>query len=255
MNKRNKGYLFFLIIVLFFLQSSIQAKEFNIAVASNFKPTLTSIVNLYKKKNKHTDIHIISGATGTLVTQIINGAPFDILFTADNQSAQVLAEQQKADAQYRNIYALGELVLWSKNEKTRSEALSNICQHSLMIGNPKISPYGQVAQNYIQTLKLTCQPSMRLANNIAQAFQLVNLGHVDLAFLPKSLLILAENKQSMKGRYWSLYKDKTLLIEQEVVVLNHKNKETAKVFFNWFNQSHEVAQLIQASGYQVVQKK
>ena len=52
------------------------------------------------------------GSTGKLASQIINGAPFDVLMAADRARPQRLVEEGYAVAGSQRMYALGELGLW-----------------------------------------------------------------------------------------------------------------------------------------------
>ena len=70
---------FFSLILLSVIKPSQGNDSLNIAVASNFKSTLEKIAFQYEKKERKR-INIISGSSGILFAQIVNGAPYDIFF-------------------------------------------------------------------------------------------------------------------------------------------------------------------------------
>ena len=70
---------FFGLVILTFVIPSRGDDSLNIAVASNFNSTLKKISFQYEKK-KRFKINIISGSSGVLFAQIINGAPYDVFF-------------------------------------------------------------------------------------------------------------------------------------------------------------------------------
>ena len=70
---------FFGLVFLSFIKPSEGNDSLNIAVASNFNSTLEKISFQFEKKEK-LKINIISGSSGILFAQIVNGAPYDIFF-------------------------------------------------------------------------------------------------------------------------------------------------------------------------------
>ncbi|XQF93639.1 hypothetical protein ACOBV9_07740 [Pseudoalteromonas espejiana] len=70
------GYLLLLLAVL---SNPLHAKEtLHIAVASNFKPVLQTLVK--KPALKNLNIKISAASSGVLHSQIMHGAPYDIFY-------------------------------------------------------------------------------------------------------------------------------------------------------------------------------
>ena len=116
-----KNKILILLIILFgfsgFGSTQVLAEELRVAVASNFYPTMKKIIDLYElKKTNSNNSHkviLISGSSGKHFAQIINGAPFDIFFSADEEKPRLLEKQGKVASDSRFTYAKGKLVLWS----------------------------------------------------------------------------------------------------------------------------------------------
>ena len=101
------------------LMSTYQAvaDEIKVAVASNFYPTMKVIAQLYELKTAgstgHHKVILIPGSSGKHYAQIMNGAPFDIFFSADTKHAKLLEQEGRVDSGTRFTYAKGKLILWS----------------------------------------------------------------------------------------------------------------------------------------------
>ncbi len=91
----------------------LQAAEVMVAVASNFTRTLEKLVPEFERKSGHS-VTLVSGATGRHYAQIVNGAPYDLFLAADAEVTARLAEEGRAVAGSRAVYAVGRLALWSR---------------------------------------------------------------------------------------------------------------------------------------------
>ena len=108
-----KNKILILLITLFgftgFGSTQVFAEELRVAVASNFYPTMKKIIDLYElKKTNSNNSHkviLISGSSGKHFAQIINGAPFDIFFSADEEKPRLLEKQGKvaSDSRFTSV--------------------------------------------------------------------------------------------------------------------------------------------------------
>ena len=116
LNTQLKIFAFLSVCQLFIITHSA-ANEIRIAVASNFYPTMKAIVEEFELENyessKINKIVLIPGSSGKHYAQIINGAPFDIFFSADQERPVLLEEKGVVEYESRFTYALGKIVLWS----------------------------------------------------------------------------------------------------------------------------------------------
>lgn len=146
-------HTFGLIIFFYACSSIVAAEEVRVAVASNFLATLNEIIMNFQTDTGHT-ILVSSGSSGKLYAQIKNGAPFDVLFSADVERPQMLEAEGLAVKGSRFVYAVGRLTLWSPDSNIVNgdgqAVLSKGSFEHLAIANPKTAPYGMAAE---QTLK------------------------------------------------------------------------------------------------------
>src|SRR3954452_2670088 len=144
-----EGYMkrFLLALVLFSLAvTPALAEQVLVAVAANFVQPFREVAMEFEKATGH-NVRVASGSSGNFYTQIKNGAPFDVFFSADADRPKLLENEGLGVKGSRFTYAIGLLVLWSpdpdlvKGEDTlRSEKFKH-----LAIANPKTAPYGIAA--------------------------------------------------------------------------------------------------------------
>ena len=109
-------YLFF-ISVLFGLgcgedeASSANSVVLNVATAANVQFAMKDIEVAFEEKYG-VNINIIIGSSGKLTAQIVQGAPYDLLISA-NLKYPLHLYQEKLATTPPSIYALGSLVVWT----------------------------------------------------------------------------------------------------------------------------------------------
>lgn len=72
------------------------AQGLTVAVAANFAPAMEEIRQLYTQETG-TSIQVTVSSSGKLYTQIRNGAPYDLFFSADMQRPEMLYSDDKCD--------------------------------------------------------------------------------------------------------------------------------------------------------------
>ena len=103
------------ISVLAALSINVWAEDVHVAVAANFSKPMKQIAADYEKASGN-KVLVSEGASGKLVEQIKNGAPFEVFLSAD-QKNPIKLETEKLDVSgSRFTYAIGKLVLWSAKE-------------------------------------------------------------------------------------------------------------------------------------------
>ena len=251
-NARLKALTLIVVCQFFFLNEAI-ADEIKIAVASNFYPTMKELVTHFESITPNSDttnnIVLISGSSGKHYAQILNGAPFDLFFSADKLRPNMLEKEDVFNNQSRFTYALGKLALWSPfNEYVDSDGqvLYTDDFRFLAIANPKIAPYGVASKETLTSMNLWQDMGEKLVRgeNIAQTFQFTNSGNAKLGFVSYSQ-ILSLNSSS-EGSYWLVPQDMYQPIEQQAILL--KDSSLGKDFLS-FIMSDEALDIIKRNGY------
>src|SRR6478735_10921681 len=94
------------------LGQGAQAAEVQVAVAANFTAPMQRIAAAFEADTGHKAV-LSFGSTGRFYAQIKNGAPFQVLLAADDETPAKLEQEGMAVAGSRFTYAIGKLVLWS----------------------------------------------------------------------------------------------------------------------------------------------
>ena len=249
--KTKSGLIGGVLLAFFLLHvSDALAKEQRIAVASNFLLPLKELSRKFKESTGH-KVVVISGSTGKLYAQIKQGAPFDILLAADSLRPELLEKEGIGVPGSRFTYAVGRLVLWSKNSKLPLKNDLQVLNHKnfryLAIANPKTAPYGKAAEQVLRKKGFWEQIQNRLVRgeNISQTFQFVMTGNADIGFIALSQL----RKNRGRGFSWIIPQEWHDPIRQQCILLKRaKTNKAARKFLN-FIKSNRIQKQIQSYGY------
>ena len=227
------------------------ASEVRLAVAANFAAPMRSLAQSFEKATGH-KVVVALGATGQLYAQIKNGAPFDVLLAADDETPKKLESEGLAVSGSRATYAIGRLVLWSKRDgliDAKGEFLSTGRFDRIAIANPKLAPYGLAAIEVIEKLGLTqaIKPKVVEASNITQAHQFVASGNAEIGFV--ALAQVAEGGKIKSGSGWIIPESLHSPIQQDLVLLLRGKANPAAQQFIEFLRSENAKAVIRSYGY------
>ncbi len=244
--------LLFFLLTLF--PRVLLAEELRVAVASNFYSTIKAIAEQFELKTADSSdqqhkVILIPGSSGKHYAQIINGAPFDIFFSADTERARLLEQSEMTESGTRFTYALGKLILWSSMDNyvdLKGEVLKSKDFRYLAIANPKLAPYGKAAEEVLKSLNIWTGLGRRLVRgeNIAQTFQFVSSGNAKLGFVAYSQI--KSPNLSINGSFWEVPQSIYRPIEHQAVLL--RDSALAREFLS-FVKSTESLSIIYESGY------
>src|SRR6266508_2692521 len=171
--------------------TNLPAAQTNVAVAANFTEAAREIAAAFKAKTGH-EVVLSFGASGQFYTQITQGAPFQVLLSADDARPKKLVDDGLAVPGSNFTYAIGKLVLWSKTPGLvkGEETLKAASFAKLAIINPIAAPYGAAAVETMKFLKIydTLKPKIVEGATVIQAYQFVETGNAELGFVALSQL-------------------------------------------------------------------
>ncbi len=212
------------------------------------------LVEAYKVKDHTVKSHpptliaYPSGSSGKFVAQIRNGAKYDLFFSADQKYPEALVKDQLAVKGSQFTYAIGSLVLWSKDSKfvdSKGEALKKLQFKHLAIANPDLAPYGAAAKEVLQKLYLweKITPQLVMGENIEQTAHFIQSGNAELGF------IAASTAKILPGSKWIVPQHLYTPINQDVVILSHGKDNPSVKDFLQFMKSKEAKKIIEQFGY------
>lgn len=252
-----KKKLFATLLCALLCSASVQAGELKVVVATNFQGTLQTLSRMFEEKTGHT-ITLSGVSAGPAYAQIVNGAPYDVWFSADVRNPETLdLKDGLALPGSRFDYAVGVLVLWSakpglvddKGEILRQDQL----WRHIAVSNPEIAPYGFAAHQVMQKAgvldKYKAEQRIVQPNSVGQVYSQTATGAADLGFVALSQVIQKDG--SIPGSFWfppsASYAP---IVQQALIVKSTREPALAQAFMAWI-KGPEATRVIKAAGYSV----
>ena len=226
-----------LICSLLLAASTLHAEKITMAAAADLKFAMDEVVTAFKKSNPTEEVEVIYGSSGKAHTQIQQGAPYDLYFSADIAFPQALIKNGFAASTEVTQYALGRIVLWSGNEDAPKMTLANLTDPKITriaTANPKHAPYGKRAEEALRASGLwgKIETKMVYGENITQAAQFVQTGNAQVGILALSLAVSPE--LSSKGGYYLIPDNLHEPLVQGFIILKRAaNNKLAKQFADY----------------------
>lgn len=233
--------------------ATARADEVQVAVAANFTAPMQVISVLFERDTGH-KASLAFGATGKFYAQIVNGAPFEVMLSADDATPAKLIKEGHAVAGSAFTYAVGKLVLWSTDPKlidAKGEVLKKANFKHIAFANPKAAPYGAAALQVMNKLGVTetLKPLFVQGENISQTHQFVSTGAAELGFVAYSQVI--KNGQFGSGSGWLIPGNLYDPIRQNAVILaKGKDKPAAVALLNYL-KGEKAQTVIKSFGYEL----
>lgn len=239
-----------LLIALPGLAGAAHADEVRVAVAANFAAPMQKIAAQFEKDSGHRMV-VSVGSTGKFYAQIVNGAPFEILLAADDETPGRLAREGHGQKESQFTYAVGKLVLWSPKAGV-VDAQAHILRQGrfdrLAVADARLAPYGAAAVQTLTRLGLleTLRPKMVTGENIGQTYQFVATGNATLGFVAFSQII--KDGQST-GSWWEVPANFHDPIRQDAIILKPGAGKPAVQAFAQYLKGDKARATIKEFGY------
>jgi molybdate transport system substrate-binding protein len=229
------------------------AQEITVAAASDLQFAFQDVAARFEKQ-RGAQVKVIFGSSGNLFTQIQNGAPFDVFFSADIEYPQKLEAAGMAEPGTLYEYAEGKLVLWAPTgtglEVSRGlEMLLDATVKKIAIANPQHAPYGRAAVAALKHEGIydKVADKLVLGENISQAASFVASGSADVGIIALSLA-LAPTLEG-KGTYAEIATNEYPAIRQAAVVLSSSRQRRVGEQFLTFFKTPAVLTLLKQHGF------
>lgn len=195
----------YLLLALSLLMSATtRAETVTIAAAASLKFAMDEIVAAFRKANPEDMVEVTYGSSGKFLTQIQQGAPYDLYFSADMANPHELARAGFAASAVKP-YASGRIVLWSATVDASGMTLTSLTEARIAriaIANPKHAPYGKRAEEALRAAGVWEKVEAKLVygENITQTAQFVQTGNAQVGIIALALAVNPE--LAAKGGYW-----------------------------------------------------
>ena len=228
------------------------ADEISVAVAANFTAPMKLIAAEFERDSGHKLVTSF-GSTGKFYAQIKNGAPFEVLLTADDETPEKLMKEGAAVSGSAFTYAIGKLVLWSAKPGLVDSAGAVLKRGDfahLSLAEPKLAPYGAAGVEAMKALRVyeAIQPKIVTAENITQAYQFISSGNAELGFVALSQ-VLKDGK--IDGSSWLVPANLYSPIRQDAVILEKGRGKPAVDALMKYIRGDKAKAIIQSFGYEL----
>lgn len=210
-----------------------------IAAASNLTFALPEIAAAFERTSGRR-VKLSFGSSGNLARQIVQGGPYELFLSADEERVRFVFEEGFAEDRGR-VYAIGRLALFAPNGSTvkLDPELAGLAAavragelKRLAIANPELAPYGAAAREVLLRKGLwdALQGRLAIGENVSQAAQFALTGAAQAAFIPYAI-VRAPTLQG-KGRTVLIPAALHTTISQRMVLLKDAGA-TARAFYDF----------------------
>jgi len=227
-----------LMAIPFRVPARAQERQIRIAAAADLQFAMPELAQRFEEQTG-AKVVVSYGSSGNFFSQIQNGAPFDLFFSADLEYPRKLAGAGYCEPGTLFTYATGRLVIWAHADLrigVRSlgwKALLDPRVRKLAVANPAHAPYGKAALAALRGAGIYEQVKSKLVfgENVSQAAQFAQSGDAQAGIVA---LALALSPPMRNGEQWMIPQQLYPPLEQGGVLLKtSKEKNIALAFLDF----------------------
>lgn len=230
-----------------------------VAAASDLTYAMNEIAANFEKATG-CKVRLSLGSSGNFLTQIENGGPFDVFFSADIAYPKKLEAEGLAEPGSTYLYAIGKIVLWSRKDSGVDvgkgfSVLSGPAVRKIAIANPAHAPYGRAAEEALRRAGVydAVKDRLVLGENISQAAEFVESGNANAGIIALSIALSPAMKD--KGLTWTIPENLYTTIRQGAVVVRAApNPQGAGLFLDYI-RTPATAALLERYGFVLPAKR
>jgi molybdate transport system substrate-binding protein len=238
-----------LLACLVLLSDRAPAQDLSIAAASDLQAVFPTLAERFQRESGHR-VGLTFGSSGNFFSQIQNGAPFDLFFSADIEYASRLEAAGFAERGSLYRYATGRIVLWTRNDsgidvRRGLSVLGDSRVRRVAIANPEHAPYGRAAVAALRHEKLYdgIRSKFVFGESVSQAAQFIQSGNAEAGIIALSTARTPALRSG--GSYYEIPTASYPAIEQAAVIASaSRRKDVARQFLAFFRRP-EISLLMQ----------
>ncbi|MGB5822613.1 MAG: molybdate ABC transporter substrate-binding protein [Proteocatella sp.] len=169
--------------------SQPEKKTINISAAASLKNVMAEIEEKYENEFAQTDIVFNFGGSGALQTQIEEGAPVDIFFSAGSKQIKELDEKALIKKGSIRTFLGNQIVaIKPRGSEIKIKSIEDLEREDIAkIGysDPKLAPAGQYASEAITYYHMEEKLSSKtiLSSDVKTTLSWAEMGEIDLGFV------------------------------------------------------------------------
>jgi len=234
-----------LFLLIFFFTPPLSAAPADVpavAAASDLKFAVEEIAARFRSETRR-EVRLSFGSSGNYFQQIVQGAPFQLFMSADEDFVHKLHAGGRTEDR-GVLYAIGRIVLFAPHDSPLQvdttmgglkAALAGGQIRRFAIANPEHAPYGRAAEQALRKLGLWegLRDRLVLGENVSQAAQFAAGGSTQGGIFAYSLALAPQ--VSKHGRYVLLPEELHQPLRQRMVLVKGAG-ETARAFYAYLQQ-------------------
>jgi molybdate transport system substrate-binding protein len=239
-----------LLVFLLVACSSSKSDEHTvrIAAASDLTKAFTELAKEFHARTGIT-AKLTFGSSGQLASQIIEGAPFYLFASADEELVTRVVGAGKCDASTAKRYARGRIVVWTSKEVEAPVKLEDLALprfKRIAIANPAYAPYGAAAKEALVAAGVwpAIEKRVVFAENIQSAMHYARDGQAEAGIVALSLADVGDG-----GSYLSIDPRLHAPLDQHLVICGNGVEADAARQFAEFIGSREGREVMTRYGF------
>lgn len=247
-----------------------------VVAAADLQYALSEISQAFLRQNPDLKVELSFGSSGKIYTQLVQGLPADIYFSADEAFPRQLEQAGRTVPGTLRLYAVGRMVIWASNRLVQQgldprqlgpRILLDPQVTRLAVANPVHAPYGRAGVTLLERFGLLRstrparweemtagipayydiaalrrgKPSFEFVygENISQTAQLA-LTSTNIGLL--ALSIARSEAMESAGVYWLAPLSSHLRLNQTFVILQGQDRPAVRRFYDYINtaEAHRV---------------
>ncbi|HYD84907.1 MAG TPA: molybdate ABC transporter substrate-binding protein [Opitutus sp.] len=227
----------------------------SIAAAANLVYALDAVNAAFHHTAPEISLTVATGASGSLVSQIEHGAPYDVLLSADVDYPRALIAAGHAVPATLVTFATGRLVLWTTHPDIPLESIAATVRservRKLALAHLDTAPYGRAAQQTLEALGAwtDAQSKIVIGENITQTAQFVDTRNADAGFVALSLVLSPKLRD--RGRWLEVPAELHAPLDHAAVITQRGENNPAAARYLAFLRSKPAQEILQRFGYAV----
>lgn len=178
------------------------AAEITVSAAASLTNAFREIAQQYQNKYPDAKVQLNFGASGSLLQQILKGAPVDVFASADQETMDNADKQGLLMSGQRHDFVKNALLLVQPSDsKLVLKNLSDLNQpaiHKIAVGNPASVPVGRYTQQALETAQLwtTLEKAGKIiyTQNVRQSLDYVARAEVEAGFVYQTDAAIMKDK-------------------------------------------------------------
>lgn len=232
-------------------ENNNENNEILVSAAASLTDVLNELAEKYQEEHPGTEISFTFGGSGALQTQIEEGAPVDLFFSAAEENMDALEEKGLIDTETRRDLLKNEIVLIAPKDGTDTADFESLPGNAerIALGEPESVPAGKYAQQIFEQIGNweAVKEHAVFAGNVREVLTWVENGEAACGVVYATDAATSENIQVI----CSAPENGPEVLYPAAVVKDCRNPEGAEEFLTYLS-GEEAAKSFESWGFTVL---